>query len=111
MIAVAAADVNRTDGQPRGTNGGTSLLAPAITADGVADELAFIRTLHTDEFNHGPAQLFLLTGFGRFGRPSIGSWLNYGLGSTNDNLPGFVVMMTGKGPSSYLLADFFNIKF
>jgi len=63
---------------------------------GVADELAFIRTLHTDEFNHGPAQLFLLTGFGRFGRPSIGSWLNYGLSSTNDNLPGFVVMMTGK---------------
>lgn len=62
----------------------------------VADELAFIRTLHTDEFNHGPAQLFLLTGFGRFGRPSIGSWLNYGLGSTNENLPGFVVMMTGK---------------
>jgi len=63
---------------------------------GVADELSFIRTLHTDEFNHGPAQLFLLTGFGRFGRPSIGSWLNYGLGSTNENLPGFVVMMTGK---------------
>jgi len=63
---------------------------------GVADELAFIRTMHTDEFNHGPAQMFLLTGFGRFGRPSVGSWLNYGLGSPNQNLPGFVVMITGQ---------------
>ncbi len=63
---------------------------------GVADELAFIRTLHTDEFNHGPAQMFLLTGFSRFGRPSLGSWLNYGLGSANQNLPGFVVMITGQ---------------
>lgn len=62
----------------------------------VADELAFIRTMHTDEFNHGPAQMFLLTGFGRFGRPSVGSWLNYGLGSVNQNLPGFVVMVTGQ---------------
>lgn len=63
---------------------------------GVADELAFIRTMHTDEFNHGPAQMFLLTGFSRFGRPSVGSWLNYGLGSSNRNLPGFVVMVTGQ---------------
>ena len=63
---------------------------------GVADELAFIRTMHTYEFNHGPAQMFLLTGFGRFGRPSVGSWLNYGLGTRNRNLPGFVVMITGQ---------------
>ncbi len=63
---------------------------------GVADELAFIRTMHTDEFNHGPAQMFLLTGFSRFGRPSVGSWLNYGLGTCNQNLPGFVVMITGQ---------------
>jgi len=62
----------------------------------VADELAFIRSMHTDEFNHGPAQLFLLTGFGRFGRPSLGSWLNYGLGTANENLPGFVVLITGQ---------------
>lgn len=61
----------------------------------VADELTFIRTLHTNEFNHGPAQMFMLSGFGRFGRPSIGSWLNYGLGSENENLPGFVVLITG----------------
>lgn len=61
----------------------------------VADELTFIRSLHTNEFNHGPAQMFMLSGFGRFGRPSIGSWLNYGLGSENENLPGFVVLVTG----------------
>lgn len=62
----------------------------------VADELCLIKSLHTDEFNHGPAQLFMLTGFGRFGRPSIGSWLTYGLGSENQNLPGFVVLITGQ---------------
>jgi hypothetical protein len=62
----------------------------------VADELCLVKSLHTDEFNHGPAQLFMLTGFGRFGRPSIGSWLTYGLGSENQNLPGFVVLITGQ---------------
>lgn len=61
----------------------------------VADELCVVRSLHTDEFNHGPAQLFMLSGFGRFGRPSLGSWVNYGLGSENQNLPGFVVLITG----------------
>ena len=62
----------------------------------VADEICWIKSLHTDEFNHGPAQLFMLTGFGRFGRPSIGSWMTYGLGSENQNLPGFVVLITGQ---------------
>ena len=62
---------------------------------GVADELTLVKSLHTEEFNHGPAQMFMLSGFGRFGRPSIGSWLNYGLGSENQNLPGFVVLITG----------------
>jgi hypothetical protein len=61
----------------------------------VADELCMVRSLHTDEFNHGPAQLFLLSGFGRFGRPSLGSWVTYGLGSENQDLPGFVVLITG----------------
>jgi len=51
--------------------------------------------MHTEEFNHGPAQMFLLSGFGRFGRPSIGSWLTYGLGTENQDLPGFVVLITG----------------
>lgn len=63
---------------------------------GVADDLTFVKTLHTDQFNHAPAQMHLLTGFGRFGRPSIGSWATYGLGSENQNLPGFVVLVTGQ---------------
>lgn len=62
----------------------------------VADDLCFVKTLHTDQFNHAPAQMFALTGFERFGRPSIGSWVNYGLGSENENLPGFVVLITGQ---------------
>lgn len=63
---------------------------------GVADDMCFIRSLHTEQFNHAPAQMFMLTGFGRFGRPSIGSWVTYGLGSENDNLPGYVVLVTGQ---------------
>ena len=62
---------------------------------GVADELTLIKSMHTNEFNHGPAQMFMMSGFGQFGRPSIGSWVNYGLGSENENLPGFVVLITG----------------
>lgn len=61
----------------------------------VADELCIIKSLHTEHFNHGPAQLFFQTGFGRFGRPSLGAWTTYGLGSANRNLPGFVVLITG----------------
>ncbi len=63
---------------------------------GVADDLCFIRSLHTDQFNHAPAQMFLLSGFQLFGRPSVGSWVSYGLGSENENLPGFVVLVTGQ---------------
>ena len=62
----------------------------------VADELCLVKTLHTDQFNHAPAQMFLQTGFGRFGRPSVGSWVSYGLGSENENLPAFVVLVTGQ---------------
>jgi hypothetical protein len=61
----------------------------------VADELAVIRSVQTDEFNHGPAQLFLHTGSGRPGRPSFGSWVTYGLGSENEDLPAYVVLLTG----------------
>jgi hypothetical protein len=61
----------------------------------VSDDIALIKTLHTDEFNHGPAQLFLHTGFGRPGRPSFGSWVTYGLGSENQNLPAYVVLLSG----------------
>ncbi len=62
---------------------------------GVADEIAIVKSLHTDEFNHAPAQLFLHTGFGRLGRPSVGSWVTYGLGSENSDLPAYVVLLSG----------------
>ncbi|MEX2511318.1 MAG: DUF1501 domain-containing protein [Cyclobacteriaceae bacterium] len=61
----------------------------------VVDEVAFLKAVHTDQFNHGPAQLFMQTGSPRLGRPSIGSWVTYGLGSENQNLPGFVVLTSG----------------
>ncbi len=62
----------------------------------IVDEVTIIRSLHTDEFNHGPAQLMMLTGYGRFGRPSIGSWVSWGLGSDNRDLPAFVVLTSGE---------------
>ncbi len=61
----------------------------------VVDEVAFLKAVHTDQFNHGPAQLFMHTGSPRLGRPSIGAWATYGLGSENQNLPGFVVLTSG----------------
>lgn len=60
-----------------------------------ADDLAIIRSLSTDQFNHAPAELLLFTGSARFGNPAMGSWVTYGLGSENEDLPGFVVMVTG----------------
>ena len=61
----------------------------------VIDDVAFLKAVHTDQFNHGPAQLFMHTGSARLGRPSIGAWTTYGLGSENQNLPGFVVLTSG----------------
>ncbi|MCA9084865.1 MAG: DUF1501 domain-containing protein [Planctomycetaceae bacterium] len=61
----------------------------------VADDIAFIHSLHSDEINHAPAQMFLHSGFGRGGRPSFGSWVTYGLGSENSDLPAYVVLLTG----------------
>ena len=60
----------------------------------VADELCVIRSMTTDQFNHAPAELFVYTGSPRPGRPSIGSWVTYGLGTENQNLPGFVVLIS-----------------
>ncbi|TDU70963.1 uncharacterized protein DUF1501 [Prosthecobacter fusiformis] len=65
----------------------------------VADDLCIVRSVKTDQFNHAPAQLFFQTGFGQPGRPCIGSWALYGLGSDTQNLPAFVVMSTGSGLS------------
>lgn len=61
----------------------------------VVDEVSFLKAVHTDQFNHGPAQLFMHTGHARLGRPSIGAWVTYGLGTENSNLPGFVVLTSG----------------
>lgn len=61
----------------------------------VVDEACVIKSMHTDEFNHAPAQLFMHTGHGRLGRPSMGSWVTYGLGTENQDLPGFIVLVSG----------------
>jgi len=60
----------------------------------VADKLCFIKSMHTDQFNHAPAELLVYTGAPRAGRPSLGSWVTYGLGSENADLPGFVVLIS-----------------
>ena len=65
---------------------------------GIADDLCLVRSMHTEAINHGPGVTHMQTGSQFPGRPSIGAWLNYGLGRANDNLPSFVVMVTkGKG--------------
>ncbi|WP_234736985.1 DUF1501 domain-containing protein [Tellurirhabdus bombi] len=60
----------------------------------IVDELCFIRTLHTDAINHDPAVTFFQTGSQQGGRPSFGSWVSYGLGSDNQNMPAFVVLLS-----------------
>ncbi len=66
----------------------------------IADEMCVIKSMWTDQFNHTPAELLLYTGSPRQGRPSMGSWVTYGLGSENENLPGFVVLISsGVQPS------------
>ena len=61
----------------------------------IADEISFLKAVTTDQFNHAPAQLMMHTGSARLGRPSLGSWVTYGLGTENQNLPGFVVLTSG----------------
>jgi uncharacterized protein (DUF1501 family) len=65
----------------------------------IVDEVCLIRSMHTDQFNHAPAQIFLNTGAAQPGRPSLGSWVVYGLGAQTSDLPAFVVMSTGSGIS------------
>ncbi|MDE0104481.1 MAG: DUF1501 domain-containing protein [Bryobacterales bacterium] len=65
----------------------------------MADEICLVRSMHSDAFNHHPGQLLLFTGSTLPGRPTLGSWLLYGLGSESENLPGFVVLASGKGTS------------
>jgi hypothetical protein len=65
-----------------------------------ADDLLLVRSMHTDQFNHHPAQLVLTCGRSTFGLPSMGAWLNYGLGSESRDLPGYVVLTAGRGTSA-----------
>ncbi len=66
---------------------------------GCADDLALVRSMHTEAFNHHPGELLMYTGTQNFGRPSVGSWINYALGSPSQNLPGYVVLTAGRAPS------------
>jgi uncharacterized protein (DUF1501 family) len=65
----------------------------------IVDDICLIKSVHTDQFNHAPAQILFNTGFQQPGRPSLGSWLTYGIGAETQNLPAFVVMSTGQGIS------------
>jgi Protein of unknown function (DUF1501) len=67
---------------------------------GVVDDIAIVKSMVTDAFNHAPGQILMSTGSQQFGKPSLGAWTLYGLGNESQNLPGFVVFSTGaKGPS------------
>jgi uncharacterized protein DUF1501 len=67
---------------------------------GVVDDIAIVKSLVTDAFNHAPGQIMMNTGAQQFGRPSMGAWVTYGLGSESQDLPGFIVLQSGaKGPS------------
>lgn len=84
--------------KPRGHSGmEISDMLPGIGS--CADDIALIRTMHGEQFNHHPGQLLLSCGKAELGRPTIGSWLLYGLGNASDNLPGYVVLTAGRGAS------------
>jgi hypothetical protein len=88
----------RREFKPYGKSGlSVSELLPNIGS--VADDIALVSGVSTDNFNHGPAKCFINTGSTRFGRPSIGAWVTYGIGSESQDLPGFVVLESGpRGP-------------
>jgi hypothetical protein len=75
-------------------NGGVWLSDAIPNLHTVADEMCVIKSMFTEQFNHAPAELLLYTGSARSGRPSMGTWVTYGLGSENENLPGFVVLIS-----------------
>ncbi|MDA0659551.1 MAG: DUF1501 domain-containing protein [Planctomycetota bacterium] len=65
----------------------------------IVDDICVVKSVHTEQFNHAPAQIMFNTGFGQPGRPSIGAWVQYALGTESDNLPAYVVMLTTKATS------------
>ena len=79
---------------------GTELSELLPNIAGVVDDITLIKSVRTTQFNHAPAQMFMHTGNANFGAASMGSWVTYGLGSENQDLPAFVVMLSGAyGPS------------
>ena len=78
---------------------------------GVADDIALVRSLHTEAINHDPGVTMMQTGTSQAGRPSMGSWLSYGLGSENDQLPAFVVLTSGFGQDQPLLSRYWSSGF
>ncbi len=86
-----------------------SELLPHIS--GIADDIAIVRSLHTEAINHDPGVTMMQTGSTQAGRPSIGSWLSYGLGSENDQLPAFVVLTSGHGQDQPLLTRYWGSGF
>jgi len=79
--------------------GGMNLSELLPNLGSVADDLLLVRSLHTEQFNHHPGQLMMQCGRGTFGLPTMGSWMTYGLGSETQNLPGYVVLNSGRGSS------------
>ena len=86
----------------------------------IADDVAIVRSLHTTQFNHAPAQIFMNTGHQIAGRPSMGAWVTYGIGSESADLPGFVVMLSGESQpdggrscwgSGFLPSDYQGVEF
>lgn len=75
---------------------------------GIIDELCLVKSMHTEAINHGPGVSFFQTGSQFPGRPSIGAWLNYGLGTENKNLPGFVVLITKGGKGQPLVSHYWG---
>jgi hypothetical protein len=86
-----------------------SELLPHIA--GVADDIAIVRSLHTEAINHDPGVTMMQTGTTQAGRPAIGAWLSYGLGSENDQLPAFVVLTSGHGQDQPLLTRYWGSGF
>lgn len=92
------------------TGGYFSKLMPHTA--GIAEDICMINSMHTDAINHEPAVIFMQTGSQQVGRPSIGSWMSYGLGSSNDNLPSFIVMLSrGKNGAQNLNMQAWNSGF
>ncbi len=98
---------------------GTELSEVLPHLAGIVDDICLVKSVKTDQFNHAPAQIFFNSGFSQPGRPSMGSWVTYGLGAEADDLPAFVVMSTGAGisggaanwSSGFLSTEYTGVRF